>query len=359
MDRLANARTRMRETGVDLLAVAPSDDLLYLLGFSPTADERTCMLLLGADEAVFLVPTLNAVQSRAEIPELPFVTWEDAEGPERALREAAAPFAGAGRTAVGATMRADFLLLLQSALDGSEFVSGDGVVAELRMRKDADEIEALLASARTADAAMKAAFAACVPGARELDVAEAAAAGFRREGAEEVMFTSVASGPNGAYPHHHSGDRRLEPGDGVTIDLGGRLHGYASDITRVAHVGPPSSRYEHVRDTVERAVQAGLAAVRPGARCADVDRAARSVIDAEGLGEYFIHRTGHGLGLSGHEPPSIMAGEERELVPGMVFSVEPGVYIPGELGVRLEEIVAVTDDGCRVLSALPRDVHVS
>jgi Xaa-Pro aminopeptidase len=359
VDRLERARERMRETGVDLLAVAPSDDLRYLLGFSPTADERFCVLLLGGDEAVFVVPGLNAEQSRAALPSLPFITWQDADGPEHALREAVAPFAGARRTAVGATMRADFLLRLHAALDGSELVSADAVVAELRMRKDETELETLQASARTADAAMEAAFAACVAGARELDVAEAAAAGFRRAGAEEVSFTSVASGPHSAFPHHHSGGRVLEAGDPDTIDLGGRLDGYSSDLTRVVHVGPPSSRYEHVRDTVERAVQAGLAAVRPGARCSDVDRAARSVIEDEGFGEQFVHRTGHGLGLTGHEPPSIMAGEERELVPGMVFSVEPGIYLPGELGVRLEEIVAVTEDGCRVLSALPRDLHVA
>jgi Xaa-Pro aminopeptidase len=352
----------MTETGFDLLAVSPSDDLLYLLGFSPTADERPCMLLLGAEDAVFLVPSLNAVQTREalrSLPSLRFVTWQDAAGPERALREAAAPFAGTRRTAVAATMRADFLLLLQSLLNGSEFVSADGVVAELRMRKDAAEVEALQASARTADAAMEAALAACVPRVRELDVAEAAAAAFRRAGAEEVLFASVASGPNAAFPHHHSGTRVLLAGDAVTIDLGGRLAGYASDITRVAHIGPPSERYAGVHVTVERAVQAALAAVRSGVRCADVDRAARAVIEAAGCGEQFVHRTGHGLGLSAHEPPSIMEGEERELVTGTVFSIEPGIYLPGEFGVRLEEIVAVTESGCRVFSTLPRTVHIA
>jgi len=348
----------MNETGVDVLAVAPSDDLLYLLGFSPTADERACMLLLGAEDSVFVVPSLNAEQSREALPSLAFSTWQDAEGPERALREAAAPFAGARHVAVGATMRADFLLLLQATLEGAEFVSADGVVAELRMRKEPAELEALQASAQTADAAMEAALAACTPGASELDIADAAAAAFRQAGADEVSFTSVASGPNGAFPHHHSGPRRLQAGDAITIDLGGRRGGYASDLTRVAHIGPPTERYTNVRETVERAVQVGLAAARPGATCAEVDRAARGVIEAAGFGEYFIHRTGHGLGLTGHEPPSIMAGEERELVPGMVFSIEPGIYLAGEFGVRLEEIVTVTEGGCRVFSTLPRDVHL-
>jgi Xaa-Pro aminopeptidase len=359
VERLADTRARMRDACVDLLAVGPSDDLLYLLGFSPTADERACMLLLGADDLSFLVPSLNAEQSRAELPALPFFAWRDEEGPRAAMRAAAAPFGGARRTAVGATMRADFLLLLQATLDGSEYVSADGVVGEQRLRKDSDEIETLRASARTADAAIQAAFAACVAGARERDVAEAAAAALRRAGAEEVCHTSIASGPNSAFPHHHSGDRVLREGDAITIDVGGRLGGYASDITRLAHVGPPSERYEHLRNVVERAVQAALAAVRPGVPCSAVDAAARSTIAAAGFGPQFVHRTGHGLGLSTHEPPSIMAGEERELVPGMVFSIEPGVYFTDEVGLRLEEIVVVTDDGCRILSELPRDLHVS
>jgi Xaa-Pro aminopeptidase len=226
------------------------------------------------------------------------------------------------------------------------------------MRKEAPEVEALRASAATADAAMSAAIAACVAGARELDVAEAAAAAFRRAGADEVSFTSVASGPNSAFPHHHSGGRELRSGDAVSIDLGGRLAGYASDITRVVHVGEPSERYLLVHDTVEQAVLAALAAARPGATGADVDGAARAVIDAAGFRAYFVHRTGHGLGLSGHEPPSIMAGEQRRMEPGMVFSIEPGIYLPGEFGIRLEEIVVATDGGCEILSSLSREIAV-
>jgi Xaa-Pro aminopeptidase len=356
VERVERARKRMVECGVDLLAVPPSDDLRYLLGFSPTPDERACMLLVGRNEAIFLVPSLNAAQSREALPALRFVEWADEVGPASALREAVEPFASARRTAVSATMRADFLLLLQSMLPDSDFGSADPVVGELRMRKDDAELATLQASAETADAAMTAALAACAAGGRARDVAAAAAAAFRAAGADEVSFTSVASGPNAAFPHHHSGERELRPGDAITIDLGGLLGGYASDLTRVAHVGQPSERYRLVHETVEQAVQAALAAARPGATCAKVDRAARDVIDAAGFGDYFVHRTGHGLGLTGHEPPSIMAGEERELEPGMVFSIEPGIYLPGELGVRLEEIVVATESGCRILSTLARDV---
>jgi Xaa-Pro aminopeptidase len=356
--RLAQARERMAAVGVDLLAVSPSDDLSYLVGFSPTADERTCMLLVGAEDAAFVVPSLNAVQSRAALPDVPFVEWADADGPTGALRAGLEPFDGARRVAVDGTMRADALLLLQSLLPQARVEPATAVVGELRLRKDEEELAALGRSAAAADAAMTAALAACRAGATEADVAEAASAGFRAAGCEEVMFTSVASGPNGAFPHHHTAGRVLAEGDGVTIDIGGRLGGYPSDITRMAHVGEPSERVRTVVETVERALQAALAAVRPGATCAAIDQAARSMIAAAGYGDFFVHRTGHGLGVSGHEPPWIMAGDERRIEPGMVFSIEPGIYLPGELGVRLEEIVAVTAGGCKILSGLDRELAV-
>ncbi|HEY1479291.1 MAG TPA: M24 family metallopeptidase, partial [Gaiellales bacterium] len=193
----------------------------------------------------------------------------------------------------------------------------------------------------------------------ELVVAERTAAAFRDAGCEETLFTLVASGPNGAFPHHHTGSRVLQEGDAVVLDLGGRLDGYPSDITRMAFVGEPSERYLEVHGVVDRAVRAGLAAARPGARCEEVDAAARGVIEQAGFGEYFVHRTGHGLGLSVHEAPWIMRGATEELRPGMVHSIEPGIYLPGEFGIRLEEIVQITETGCEVFSGLPRDVYVS
>jgi Xaa-Pro dipeptidase len=193
----------------------------------------------------------------------------------------------------------------------------------------------------------------------ESDVAAVAAAEFRAAGADDVLFTIVASGPNGASPHHHTGKRILEDGDVVVIDIGGRLDGYCSDITRVAFVGEPAPESVEVCKVVEAAVEAAMAAARPGAMAGDVDRAARSVIESAGYGAYFVHRTGHGLGISVHEPPWIMGGSEDVLRPGMVFSIEPGIYLPGRFGVRLEEIVFTTADGCERLSNLTRTGHVA
>ena len=176
-------------------------------------------------------------------------------------------------------------------------------------------------------------------------------------GNSPVEFAIVGGGANGAFPHHHTGPRPLQDGDAVVIDIGGRRAGYVSDITRMAFIGEPTTRYLDVHATVEAAVVAALAASKPGATCADVDSAARGVIEDAGYGEYFVHRTGHGLGLSVHEPPWIMTGYDVELRPGVVHSVEPGIYLPGEFGVRLEEIVHVTDSGCQRFSSLPREVH--
>jgi Xaa-Pro aminopeptidase len=350
----------MDEAGLDLVALAPSDNLRYVVGFAPRYDERACMLLVTPESAGVLMPSLNAEQAAAEAPELELVTWSDDAGPIDALRSTLDHIGagGARRAGVDPEMRAEHLLLLQDAIPEATFVTASVAVRPLREVKSETELRLLQAASDAADGAVQAAFAACRPGATELEVADAAAAAFRAAGCEEVVFTIVGSGPNGAYPHHHTGGRALEPGDAVVIDIGGRLDGYMSDITRMAFIGAPTDRYLEVHRTVEAAVWAGLEAARPGATCHDVDAAARGAIEDAGFGEYFVHRTGHGLGLSTHEPPWIMRGEDVELEVGMVHSIEPGIYLPSEFGVRLEEIVHVTDDGCERFSRLSRELHV-
>jgi Xaa-Pro aminopeptidase len=263
-----------------------------------------------------------------------------------------------GTFAADPQMRADHLLLLQDALAGTRTVDAGEVLWPLREVKDSDDLAILSRSAEVADRAVEAAWAACAAGVSELAVAEAINRVFAAGGCEPE-FALVGSGPNSAFPHHETGPRTLGEGDAVVIDLGGILEGYHSDITRMAFVGEPTDRYREVHAVVEAAVVAATEATRPGATCGEVDAAARGVIDAAGFGEYFVHRTGHGLGLSGHEPPYVMAGSEVALEAGMVHSIEPGIYLPGEFGVRLEEIVHVTEDGCERFSALARDVHVA
>jgi Xaa-Pro aminopeptidase len=302
---------------------------------------------------------LNADQAAAALPGLELFRFKDEDGPEAAFRGA---LANAGddslrRLAIDPEMRAEAALEIRDRLPGVELVSGAMLMRRLREVKQPDEIQAIQRSAGTADRAMEAAIAACRPGASEAAVAAAAIAAFRDAGAKEP-WVSVGSGPNGAFPHHEVSRRLLQAGEPVLIDLGAKLEQYHSDLTRMVHVGEPSSRYDEVHRTVEQAVQAALAAAHVGATCGDVDAAARGVIAAAGYGERFLHRTGHGLGLSVHEPPWIMAREQYPIRSGMVFSIEPGIYLPSEFGVRLEEIVVITDTGPRIVSKLDRSVEV-
>ncbi len=354
LDRLRNAMAAAR---VDLLALPPGDDLRYLTGFSPTADERACYLFVASDRAVFLVPELNAIQAERYVRH-PFLTYADAAGPAAALAGAHEMLGSHRRIAAGDTMRADALLLLQRTWSDAEFVPGSTVLAPLRMRKSPEEIAALERAARTADRAVEAGWAALGADVTEFAVARNADEAFREADAVENTVTIVASGPNSAFPHHHTGGRALADGEPVLFDFGSRVDGYWSDITRMAFVGRPPARYDEVHAVVDEAVEAALAAIRPGVRISEIDRAARGVIEGAGYGMNFTHRTGHGIGLSGHELPSITHTNDQPLEAGMTFSVEPGIYLPGQFGVRLEEIVVVTDGGHRVLSRLPRAVRI-
>jgi D-alanyl-D-alanine dipeptidase len=239
----------------------------------------------------------------------------------------------------------------------ASWVPASEVTAELRVRKDADEIELLRQAARAVDRVM-----ARVPdevvfsGHSESEVARRLAQLTVDEGHDTAEFTIVASGPNGASPHHDPGDRMIEEGDLVVCDYGGRWEGYYSDSTRMFVVGEATDEQKAVHSAVEAANEAGRSAVAPGVACQDIDRAARRVIDDAGYGEYFIHRTGHGIGLEVHEHPYLVEGNDHPLESGMTFSVEPGVYLPGRFGVRIEDIVVCTGDGIESLNQADRSL---
>lgn len=356
--RLAALRETMARTGTGLVALAPGSHMRWLLGFHPYPDERPCLLLVGPRHAAFLMPALNAADARARC-DIPFHEWADAEGPDAALAGALAAIgAGApGLVALDEGMRADFALLLLGALPAdTRHAFTTETLGALRMRKDADEIAILKRNALLADGAVQAAFAAIRPGMSENALAAVVRAHFTDHGAAPE-FWIIGTGANGAFPHHHTGESVIRAGDAVVIDIGGRVGGYPSDITRMAVVGTPPEGFAQVHAVVDRAVHAALAAARPGARARDVDAAARQVISDAGYGDYFVHRTGHGLGIDIHEPPYITATSDLILREGMVFSIEPGIYLPGRFGVRLEEIVVLREDGAEVLSNLPRDAH--
>lgn len=348
----------MATEGVDLVAICPSPHMDWLVGFHPMLCERPCLLLVGPERASFLMPALNAEGSRG-LTDIPFHVWADHEGPAAAFRAALAEVGGtsARHIVLDETMRVDFAALLTDALPSARRSFTDDTLSHLRMRKNQREQAALKLNALTADRAMQAGFAAMRPGITEKQLAEIVFDAFLAQGVEPG-FAVIAAGSNGAFPHHFNSDRVLADGDAVVMDIGGRVDGFPSDITRMAVLGRAPEGYLEVHDVVERAVSAALAAVRPGARARDVDLAARNVISEAGYGEYFVHRTGHGMGIGGHEEPYITATSDIVLAEGMVFTIEPGIYLPRRFGIRLEEVVIVRGDGPEVLSTLPRDVRV-
>lgn len=356
--RLSALQARMAEAGVDLVALGPGSHMQWAMGFKPHADERPCFLLASRTGACFLMPELNAQGSRDHT-DLPFFCWADADGPEAALLQALDSIGAteAQNVSLDETMRADFALLVLDHLLDAQLCFGDTTVGALRMRKDAAEWENLKRNAAIADRAMQAAFAAMHPGMTEREVAAVIRQSFAEDGAA-TRFALVGTGRNGAFPHHTTGDTPLREGDAVVCDLGAIFDGMVSDITRMAVVGSRPDGYDEVHAIVEAASLAAQAAARVGARAHEVDNAARRVITEAGYGEYFVHRTGHGLGIDGHEPPYMTATSQTVLEEGMVFSIEPGIYLPERFGIRLEEIVYLTKDGPQILSSLPRDVAV-
>jgi Xaa-Pro dipeptidase len=346
-----------------LIAITPGVEFEYLVGTSPVADERPTYLLIAPERAALVVPRLNQEALTPLVGKSARTwAWGDAEGPLPALKEALSWLAEAnrdrGRIYFSDGGRYDHFRVLSqvSPYARTEFALASELLAPLRLCKTADEQEFLARSAAACDLGMQAGLAALRPGVSERAVAEAIRAAFMAAGADREAFILVAFGPNSAHPHHQPGDTPLTEGP-VLLDIGCYRDGYASDMTRMAYLGEPSLEFREVFSTVEQALQAGLEAVRPGNPCGFVDRAARRLIAERGFGDRFIHRTGHGIGIEVHEAPSIVEGNDTPIAPGMAFSIEPGIYLPGRFGVRLEEIVLVEEQGPRILSRLPRGLY--
>ena len=316
------------------------------------------LLVLAPGEAPrLLVPMLERplAAGAAGAGELEIVVWRDGEDPYAIV---AGWLSRPGPIAVGDRLWASHVLALQAALPEATWTSSRPVVGALRARKDAAEIDALRRAAQAADAALADVVRGRFAGRREDEIAADLAEGLLAHGHERVEFTIVATGPNAASPHHEPSARTIEPGDAVVLDFGGVLDGYCSDTTRTLSVGEPDRLLAEVHAVVREAQAAARAVVGPGVAIREVDRAARSVIEAAGYGERFFHRTGHGIGMEVHEPPYAEEGDATVLAPGMTFSVEPGIYLEGRLGVRIEDIVAVADDGVDVLNRSPRELLV-
>lgn len=325
----------MEDRGVDVTLLSIGADLPYFVGYEASPSERITVLVIPrAGTPTLFLPELEA--PRVSPGEFEVVPWAETDNPIQMAARTASP----STVAVGDHMWSVFLTRFQDEWRHASWLPASEVTTELRMRKDPEEIECLRNAAHGVDRVM-----ARIPdevkfeGRSEVDVARELQAMTVEEGHEVSEFAIVGSGPNGASPHHHAGDRVIETGDLVVCDFGGRWNGYYSDSTRTFVVGEASDEQVEIHEIVQSSNEAGRDAVQAGVSCQEIDRASRRVIEEAGYGDYFIHRTGHGIGLEVHEHPYMVEGNVRPLEDGMSFSVEPGIYLPDRFGVRVEDIV--------------------
>ncbi len=362
--RVHAARALAAEQGTDLLVLTPGSDLRYLTGYAAHAMERLTALAVPRDGEPFLVvPRLEAPMvdaSPAGALGLEVLAWDETDDAFALLASAAAARLGTApvRVAVGARTWAEHALGVQQALPGSVLELAGPVLDRLRMVKTPAEVAELARAGAAIDRVHARMPGLLRVGRTEAEVGADIARAIVEEGHVGVDFTIVGSGPNGASPHHELSGRVVEAGDVVVVDIGGETDsGYRSDCTRTYVVGrPAAAEVSEWYGVLQAAQAAATAAVRPGVTAEQVDAAARVVIEDAGWGEHFIHRTGHGIGLDTHEAPYIVAGNTIPLEPGMAFSVEPGIYLAGRCGARIEDIVVCTDDGVRTLNDGPREL---
>jgi Xaa-Pro aminopeptidase len=350
----------MGELGVDVLLLSAGPDLPYLVGYEAMPLERLTMLVLPRrGEARLIVPRLEAPRVASEVTELvEVVSWDETDDPI----EIVAKIVGTRitRAAIGDHTWARFVLDLQRALPSSTaYVRGSVVTGPVRMVKDTDEIAALRAAGEAVDAIAQDMRSQPFAGRTELDVHRELVERMLERGHQRANFAIVATREHAASPHHEpSGDRTIRDGEIVLCDFGGTMRGYCSDITRMFHVGDAPAEIRDVYTVLVEAQEAGVRAATVGTPCEEVDAAARRVISGAGLGDCFIHRVGHGIGTEAHEDPYMVAGNVLPLAAGHAFSVEPGIYVAGRFGMRLEDIVAATDDGPVRLNNAARDLAI-
>jgi Xaa-Pro dipeptidase len=358
--RLRRLITLQSARSLDCAALMPGPSLRYLTGLTMHPSERPTLALFPLQSSPALILPLLETQGLSE--KLPFemrlFPYTDEDGPQGAFEAAAAALELAGKR-IGVEflqMRVLELRRLEQVAPGCRVLAFEAFLQELRACKDDSELEQMRRAIRITETALSAAIAQVHPGQTEEEIATELRVEMLRAGAEEVAFIIVVAGPRTASPHVNPSSRPLEREDVLIVDCGAVCGGYVADITRTFAVGEIPAELERVYAVVQAANEAGRAAVRPGIAAQEVDRATRRVIAEAGYGDHFIHRTGHGLGLEVHEPPYIVEGNEELLQPGMTFTVEPGVYVPGLGGVRIEDDVVVTPTGAETLTTYPREL---
>jgi Xaa-Pro aminopeptidase len=345
--RLSRVRTAMHENGLDTLILTPGAAMRYLTGFSEPGSRFLALIVPDDQPWLLLTPALNAEQARQNPAGITDIRiWDDTQGWETLMGQVSKDLMlDIGIVGLDDDMPARFTLKLQELMPTTLFKPAGLALSPLRAVKDMHELAALQHAADATDALIPLVYAACQPGASEMEISLVLQQNIARAGHELSFTPIVGAGANGALPHHNSGKAKVKVGDVMILDFGAMVDGYHGDITRTVAVGEASDEARSVYNVVYWAQQAAINAVQPGATAHDVDTAARKVITDAGYGDFFIHRTGHGIGLDDHEAPYMLAGNYTPLQPGHCFSIEPGIYLPGKFGVRLEVILTVTDDG--------------
>ncbi|WP_439677654.1 M24 family metallopeptidase [Embleya sp. MST-111070] len=360
-DRLGRAQKAAADAGLDALLVSPGADLRYLTGYEALPLERlTCLVVPVTAEPFLVVPGLErpaALASPAGALGIDVLGWAETDDPYALIAQRLP--AQVARVGLDNHMWAEKVLAFRTALPTAEQSLAGDVLRELRMRKSAAEVEALRRAGAAIDRVHARVGEWLRAGRTEREVGADIADAIIAEGHIRVDFVIVGSGPNAASPHHELSDRVIETGDVVVVDIGGTTEdGYCSDETRTYAVGEPPAEFRAYYDVLERAQAAQLAAVRPGLTCEELDAVGRDIITEAGYGEYFIHRTGHGIGLESHEHPYIVQGNKLPLEPGMAFSIEPGIYIPDTHGARIEDIVICGENGGDPMNVRPHGLTV-
>ncbi|MEA2652226.1 MAG: hypothetical protein QOI85_1947 [Chloroflexota bacterium] len=359
-DRLSRAAAEATERGVDALLVTPSPDYAYLLGYHAPALERlTCLIVPADGEPALVLPRLEEPLARHQLGELAneitLVPWDETDDPIHLVQVIVA---GARRVAVQDQMWARVALRLRAALDPTELVAAGPTMSALRRIKSPDEVARLRSAAAAADTVMAAVLAERLSGRTESELSRHIRELLLEAGHDTAEFAIVASGPNSASPHHEAGDRPIEEGDALVLDIGGSQAGYSSDTSRTAFVGEPSPEFAALHAVLREAQSAACEAVQPGVPCSEIDAVARRIIDEAGYGAAFIHRTGHGIGMETHEEPYIVASNPEPLQAGHAFSIEPGIYVRDRWGARIEDIVVCTDAGWERLNTISTELYV-
>jgi Xaa-Pro dipeptidase len=360
-DRIAELRGQMAAAGLDCVVMYPSANWRYVCSFAPVANERLCLLLVTADSTAIVLPNFDAEEMTAAAPGALVCGWSDLEGPERTLERVWDQVGGSHLTSIAVDDGMPYLFT-RMLFDVARPMTQRLLTASLpryRLVKNATEIEAIRVTAAIIERSIAAAAAALAPGLSERDLERVIKTALLDAGAGSLDYTLVQFGPSSAIPHHLAGDLALTPHGNVLLDIAVTHGQYFADITRNLSLGEPAGKYAGVFEIVRAAQAAGVAAAVPGATIHDVDQACRDTITAAGYGEAFHTRTGHGLGLEVHEPPSVVKDNPLVLEPGMVITVEPGIYLAGEFGVRIEDTIAITETAADRLSASDRALIIA